>query len=132
MDGKPGTIRPAWLAFRAVFVEPGTHRVVFRYEPAGWVPGLAMTGVGGLVALVMVVWPRRMPRVGDGHEDEALSGWWMWALAGVVLLVLVGSVVKVEEGGVGVQSRWEDRWHPFTWGAGLESIKPPPPLPEFD
>lgn len=132
VDGQPGTVRPAFVAFRAVYLGPGTHQVVFTYEPAGWKAGLILTAVGGLVGLVMIFWPGTMPKVGDGHGQGVLPGWWGWALVGVMALVVAVSAVKVDEKGFGVQDRWKGSWHPFTWGAGLEAIKPPPPMPEFD
>ena len=53
LDGRPAPIRPAFAAFRAVFVEPGPHRVVFTYEPAGFRVGLVVTVAG----------PDRRPRL---------------------------------------------------------------------
>lgn len=132
VDGRLGTIRPAFLAFRAVFLEPGRHRVIFVYEPAGWKTGLALTSVGGVLGMILLAWPWKMPQVGDGHQAPLLPAWWSWIWLGVMVLVVAGSIVKVDQGGVGIQSRWSKSWHPFTWGAGLEAIKPPPPLPDFD
>ncbi len=58
-DGRPVPIRPAYVAFRAVFTPAGRHRVVFRYAPAGFAPGLAASGLGALLCLGLWFWPRR-------------------------------------------------------------------------
>src|SRR5262249_1849334 len=56
IDGRPVAIRPAFAAFRAVFVPRGSHRVVFRYRPAGFRAGLAVTGIGAVIALILLAW----------------------------------------------------------------------------
>ncbi len=57
VDGQPAEILRADVLFRAVWLEPGTHRVEFRYRPAsvrwgGWVSGatLLLLVFGALVA----------------------------------------------------------------------------------
>ncbi len=36
VDGQPAPIRPAYVAFRAVYLPQGKHTVVFTYRPAGF------------------------------------------------------------------------------------------------
>jgi hypothetical protein len=50
VDGVRTPVYRANIAFRAIEIAPGTHRVVYRYEPA-WL-SLAVT-LGGLSALVI-------------------------------------------------------------------------------
>ena len=40
VDGQPAPIRPAYVAFRAVYLAAGTHTVVFTYRPGGVRAGL--------------------------------------------------------------------------------------------
>src|SRR5262249_2485795 len=58
-NGRPAPIRPAYVAFRAVFLEAGQHTVVFSYQPAGFVLGLALSGFGLALGLVLSFLPRR-------------------------------------------------------------------------
>lgn len=130
VDGKPAAVRPAYIAFRAVFVPAGRHEVVFRYQPEGWSLGLALSGVGAILALgTFLVRPRRAeaaPLVGASRWPRR---WPLWVILAIGVLLL-GSVVKVGPGGsLGIQSRWEASLHRFTWGAKIEAIRPPPPEP---
>jgi hypothetical protein len=51
VDGRPTTIYPADVAFRAIAVPAGAHCVTFRYEPGSVFAGLALT-LGGWVVVV--------------------------------------------------------------------------------
>jgi hypothetical protein len=58
VDGEPAEITRADVAFRAVRLEPGAHRVVFIYRPASvrwgaWISGVAL--LSWLVGLALVV-----------------------------------------------------------------------------
>src|SRR5206468_2841096 len=59
LDGRPVPIRPAFVAFRAVFVPEGRHTVVFRYVPAGFSLGLKVTACGLLAGVVLLFWRRK-------------------------------------------------------------------------
>lgn len=52
VDGQPAAIWPANLAFRAVAVSQGTHRLQFRYRPRGFTVGLWVSTVSLLGVLV--------------------------------------------------------------------------------
>lgn len=52
---------PADLIHQAVWLESGTHRVVWIYHPPGWGAGLTAAGVGVLALLVLLL-PWRSPR----------------------------------------------------------------------
>jgi hypothetical protein len=124
LDGRPVPIRPAWITFRAVAVPPGTHTLVFRYRPAGFDRGLAITGCGLLVVLGCLVWPRKTIIL--RHEHALLDwprAWPRWGLV-VLALVVLASTISVGPSGVSVQSRWSKSLHRFTLGAGIESMKP--------
>ena len=56
VDGSPAPIRPAYVAFRAVALTPGSHTVAFTYRPAGFTLGLAISIVG--IALAIPFWLR--------------------------------------------------------------------------
>ena len=124
VDGTPAPIYPAYVAFRAVALPPGNHTVVFRYRPAGFLAGLAVSAVG-LVA-VLRVWflpSRGLETAGDHRE---LAGWsrsrklLLWSLAAI----LVVSTIQIGPGpGLFIQSRWKGSFHRFTWGAGVEAMK---------
>jgi hypothetical protein len=55
VDGRPVEIVPADLAFRAVALPPGDHRVTFTYEPEGLRPGAAIS-LASLILLVALAW----------------------------------------------------------------------------
>lgn len=68
VDGEPAEVLRANLAFRAVALTPGTHRVTFRYQPRGMLLGLmiALLTAGLLVAGVMPSASQAASNEGDG------------------------------------------------------------------
>ncbi len=125
IDGGPAAIRPAYAAFRAVFVPEGRHLVSFRYEPAGFQIGLIASLGGAFVMLCWLFWPWRMPALSHTHGRQHWPAWWPLVLIGVVALVMLGSIVNFSAGGgIGIQSRWRTGIHRFTWGAGIEAMRP--------
>jgi len=56
VDGRPADILRADLAFRAVPLEPGAHRVEFLYRPASVRWGAWVSGAALLLWLVGLVW----------------------------------------------------------------------------
>jgi hypothetical protein len=130
LDGRPVPIRPADVAFRAVYVPAGRHTVVFTYCPAGFRAGLILSLAGLLPTILLLAWPRPVATLGPAHGD---SGWprrWpLWGLALIIAVIAASTIGVRADGGVGLQSRWSGRTHRFTWGAGIEAIRPPrPPL----
>ncbi|WP_240910936.1 YfhO family protein [Paludisphaera soli] len=121
VDGKPAAIAPAYVAFRAVYLEPGPHRVVFRYSPAGFTAGLAATAFGGLLALAMMVRPGRRAASAD-HQDLPAAGRLRRAWLIAAAIVVLASIPRIGPDGLGVQARWKRAWHGFTWGAGIEAM----------
>jgi hypothetical protein len=63
VDGTPTDIRPADLAFRAVALPAGGHRVELLYRPAGWRLGLVLgaAGVLGVSACALIARRRARP-----------------------------------------------------------------------
>lgn len=123
IDGAPAPIRPAWLTYRAVSLKEGRHLVEFRYRPAGFVAGLCVSSVGLAVALGLLFWRRPGPELIAEHAG--LGGpraWPRWACLGVAL-VLLASLFSRGPDGFGLQSRWADSFHAFTWGAGIEAMR---------
>ena len=126
VDGIPAPIRPANVAFRAVFLTKGTHKVVFTYRPVGLMAGLAATASGLVLAIVILAWGG--PRIEVRGAHEGLPRWSRWPvlLIVVVSFVMLGSVVRLGTASW-LQPRWSNSWHPFTWAAKIEAIQPPPP-----
>jgi hypothetical protein len=124
VDGRPAPIRAAYIAFRAVYLPKGTHRVVFTYRPAGFDLGLVLSAFG--IALSLFLWfrPRRLVPL---RAEHAVLGWpshwrtlWFATLALIVLAsaVTVGPTKRLE-----LQRRWKSSFHGHTWGAGLAASK---------
>jgi hypothetical protein len=131
IDGRASPIRPAQIAFRAVFLPGGRHRVVFTYRPAGFTLGLVVSGLGAIAAVTMLVWPGRVGEPGPEHGELGWGRYWPWWEALWIVCVLVFSTVGWDSRrGLTTQSRWEGSWHTFTWGAKIEAIQPPSPPEE--
>ena len=128
VDGEPAAVLPANVAFRAVRVPEGQHSVVFRYRPVGLVTGLVLSLVGLVVSVGLLFFASPQVVMNPEHGDAKL---WRSTplLVGLgVAVILAGSIVAVDSTArVSVQARWRDSFHPFTWGAKIEAIKPPPP-----
>ncbi len=59
VDGEPAPIFRANLSYRAVPIEPGTHKVEFIYRPTGFYIGLALTAAAALALVVTGrLWPK--------------------------------------------------------------------------
>ena len=125
VDGRPAPIRPATVMFRAVFVSKGRHRVVFAYRPAGFDRGLAVTGVGLAATLGLLLLGRRDATPGPRHGPAPLPASWPRWGAGVFVAIIALSAVGLDASGrPTIHSRWDRSWHRFTWGAGIEAMKP--------
>lgn len=127
VDGRPVPIRPAFVAFRAVYLPAGAHRVVFRYEPAGFRVGLGLALGGLALGLALLVWaPRRMP-LGPEHGDAAWPPSWPRWVLGAAIAIVAASAIHAGPDGVRIHSRWRGSFHQFTWGSGIQAIRPPKP-----
>ena len=124
LDGRPVPIRPADLAFRAVYVPAGRHAVVFTYRPAGFLAGLLITACGSVLVVGMLLWPRRATTLDSEHGDTRWpQGWPRWVLA-LILMILMASTIRLGRSeGLGIQARWTGSFHRFTWGAGVEAMR---------
>jgi len=123
VDGRPAPIRPAYVAFRAVYLPEGKHSIVFDYRPAGLLLGLGLTGCGVLLAFWF--WFRPSGSVLMTAEHAVLAwpphwrAWWFLALVAVVLI----SAVDIGPGGRPmVHRRWKTGVHQHTWGAGIKAM----------
>lgn len=124
VDGVPAPIRPAWVAFRAVALGAGRHRVVFRYAPAGFGVGLTVSLAGLIAWLALLFRPGRLPELRPEHDRLGWPARWpMLELLGIVLLIVASTVGVGKDGKVGVQSRWLHTFHSFTWDAGIEAMR---------
>jgi hypothetical protein len=61
VDGRPAKILPANFAFRAVYLEPGAHRVRMFFLPASWLIGAAVSALTCGVLLAVVLRRTRRP-----------------------------------------------------------------------
>ncbi len=124
VDDSPAPIRPAWIAFRAVFLQAGHHRVDFRYRPAGFTAGLALSLAGLAAGSILLILPRRQSFARPAHDLLGWSEHWpAWLVAAAVLLVVI-SAVKIERTGrVSLSPRWNHSVHQFTWGSGIEAMR---------
>jgi len=124
VDGLQEPIRPAYVAFRAVYLSQGKHTVVFTYRPAGFELGLGLSGCGIVLGLVLWFWPLRLARLAPEHTvlswPQRWRTWWFIALFGIVLV----SAIDIGPGGrPTLHSRWKESVHRFTWGSGFEAMR---------
>jgi hypothetical protein len=82
VDGRESPIAPAWVAFRAVGLAPGKHRVVFEYKPLAFRIGLWLSLVGWGVWLLLFF--RLAGKAGAGF----LAAPGAWVVEAVVLAEL--------------------------------------------
>ncbi len=123
VDGRPAPIRPAFVAFRAVALPPGSHRVAFSYRPAGWTTGLIVTSLGVLATVVCLAWPGRVASLASPHASLAWPRRWPLFAAIAIIALAGGSAVRIgPDGAIGFHSRVQGMFHTFTWGAGIEAI----------
>ncbi|MDQ3248928.1 MAG: YfhO family protein, partial [Chloroflexota bacterium] len=54
VDGEPAPIYTTNYLFRGVPLPPGNHTVLFRYQPLSWQRGLWVSGLGGLLCLLLL------------------------------------------------------------------------------
>lgn len=123
IDGKPVPIYPAQLAFMGVFVPAGDHAITLRYWPANFNLGLALSVTGAIFGILSVIFVRvKENRISTGNEESA---WWLnpaWLGLALAILLLLSAFGTDSKGAAGLSSRWDDSWHRFTWGAGIEAI----------
>jgi hypothetical protein len=123
-NGRPVPIRPAYVAFRAIYLAAGHHTVVFTYRPAGFGLGLALSGCGVVLGLGLSFFPRRPVASTPDHATLRWPSRWrtLWFLS--LALIVLGSSVSIGPGGkVALHHRWKNGVHKFTWGAGLAAMK---------
>jgi hypothetical protein len=123
LDGLPVPIRPAYVAFRAVFLPAGPHRVKFAYRPAGFRVGLIVSSIGLVVCAILLIWRRQVADLAPAHGS---LGWpRLWPLFGLIAItvIIAGSTIRLgPNGSFQIHSRWRTAFHKFTWGAGIEAI----------
>jgi hypothetical protein len=124
VDGRSAPIRPAYVAFRAVYLTPGSHKIVFTYRPAGFEMGLSLTGCGFLLGLLLWFWPSSSLMLAPEHTvlfwPPRWRTWWFLTLAAIVV---VSAVAFGPGGRPRLHSRWKNSLHRHTWGAGLAAMR---------
>ncbi len=124
VDGQSVPIWPAYIAFRAVYLPAGNHKIVFTYRPAGFVRGLGLTGFGIFLGLILWFFPPWMIVLSSDHLILGWPSWWRraWFLTlGVVVLASV--LTRGSSRQITLQSRWTESVHTHTWGSGREAMK---------
>jgi len=125
LDGRPAPIRPAYLTFRAVYVPRGRHTLVFTYRPAGFLAGLIASGCGVLTATVLLARPRPLASLAPEHGKTCWRPGWPRLVAIALVVVVLTSGVEWGPGGFPqIHRRWTNGFHRFTWGAGIEAMRP--------
>ncbi|MDX2038539.1 MAG: YfhO family protein [Isosphaeraceae bacterium] len=124
VDGTPAPILPADVAFRAIFLTKGTHRVELRYRPRGFVLGLGISL--GTLALVLALGFAPLPRPTPASENDEIArpGRLGWIGLGLFCAIVLASAVTWNGSSLAIHDRWSGSFHRFTWGAGLEAINP--------
>lgn len=61
VDGLPAPIARANLVMRGIALGPGSHRIVLDYATPGLAAGLAISGLGLVLLLGLLVYPSKMP-----------------------------------------------------------------------
>jgi hypothetical protein len=124
VDDCPACIRPAYVAFRAVYVPQGKHTVTFTYRPAGFERGLAITGLG--IGLGLLLGFRRRRGI-DLEPDHTILTWpqgWRTGFFLALVAIVLASAIAVGPGWrIGLQARWKNSVHTHTWGSGKEAMK---------
>jgi hypothetical protein len=146
VDGQSAVIRPAYVNFRAVYVKPGRHRVIFRYEPAGWRLGLLLSSIGIVATVLCRLLPCTVSHLDAEHERSGWPRWWPGLLSAVIVAVVAISVIDLiplpatnraksqiprpkptaaaHSPFPRLSPRWNSSFHRFTWGADLDAMKP--------
>jgi hypothetical protein len=123
IDGKPATIYPAQLAYMALPVPKGEHLLEMHYLPANFRVGLAVTVLGTALGLLASLSYRGVAagQEGDDPKPRTLLSPVQYLVV-LAILLAVSAVGMNENGRPVLSSRWDDSWHRFTWGAGLEAM----------
>jgi hypothetical protein len=122
VDGTPAPIRPAYVAYRAIFLSKGNHRLIFEYVPAGFKTGLTLTLIGLAVFGVFLLWPRTVMSLEDAHCQLNWPKAWPLMAVGLCAVIVIASSVGIgPDNSVTIHSRWQTAFHKFTWGDGVES-----------
>ncbi len=124
IDGRPAPIRPAYVAFRAVALTAGKHTVEFKYCPAGFSLGLAISSMGVALAALLWFWPRGARPEARDHCDLPRSVRFRKLVLAALGLIVIGSAIRIGPGArLSLQDRWTNSFHRFTWGAGIAAMK---------
>jgi hypothetical protein len=123
VDGRPAEIRPAYVAFRAVALDPGRHTVQFSYRPAGFAAGMGASTLG-LVLSALLFRLRSRSVAHDHHAVLEQAARWRRRFLAALAIVVLASAVRIGPGpSVSLHERWNESFHRFTWGAGLAAMK---------
>jgi Bacterial membrane protein YfhO len=122
--GQPASIRPAYVAFRAVSLPPGPHTVVFTYRPAGFALGLGISICGAALAIGLWFLPGRRPDPTGDHRVLVSVVRFRKVLLLILTMIVIVSAFRLGPGmRLSIHERWYGGFHRFTWGAGIEAMK---------
>lgn len=119
IDGQPVEIHHAQLAFMAIHVPKGDHELKLHYRPAYFRLGLGITLIGAASATFAMLRIKR--RQAEVPAQPLILSPARYALI-LLILLAISAIGPSPSGGIGLSSRWDDSWHRFTWGAGLEAM----------
>lgn len=119
LDGQPVEIHHAQLAFMAIKVPQGDHELKLHYRPAYFRLGLGITVLGIAGATLATLRIKRQQAEVPAQPSTLSPA--RYALI-LFLLLAISAIGRDASGGIGLSSRWDDTWHRFTWGAGLEAM----------
>ena len=125
VDGEEIEVSPAQLAFMAVPIPGGSHRLEMRYLPVHFRLGGVLTGAALISLSGLVILCRNSINDGAVFRPAHLTPkLFAPVILGITILALlaVSAIGIGRDGQFGLSQRWNDSWHRFTWGAGIEAM----------
>jgi hypothetical protein len=85
--------------------------------------GLILSGIGLLLCCCGMRWIRKS----NISERSPLPVSPRWSnpslLSALFFVIILLSLIRLQpNGSMGLTNRWNDSWHRFTWGAGIEAM----------
>jgi hypothetical protein len=76
--------------------------------------------------LPLAIWfvPPHAAPLADEHQLLSWPPYWRQFYLGALCSIVLVSIPAISpQGGLTIQGRWVNRFHQFTWGAGLKAMK---------
>jgi hypothetical protein len=94
VDGRPAAIYPTNILFRGVFVGAGGHVVEFRYQPASFWVGAALSIAAALASIALLFRRGRCPTPPSPSAGVASPRVRLWMLAAFLFVLVVSGIGK--------------------------------------